>query len=210
MIKLLGPLPEKPVVALSGGVDSMAVADFVSRSRSVECAFFHHGTEASQQALEFLEPYCKQRGWPLLKGQISSGRSADVSPEEHWRTERYTFLDSLDRDVITAHHLDDCVETYLWSMMHGTAKIIPYRRKRVIRPFLLTHKIELVSWAHRNNIPWVEDASNKDLKYTRNYVRYELVPRALHVNPGLHKVVQRFVQVNSNLNSNTCFVDDSS
>lgn len=210
MIKLLGSLPLKPVIALSGGVDSMVVADFVSRSRSVECAFFHHGTESSQRALEFLEPYCKQRGWTLHKGQLSNARSVDISPEEHWRRERYSFIDSLKQTVITAHHLDDCVETYLWSMMHGTAKMIPYRRNQVIRPFLLTHKIELINWAHRNSIPWVEDDSNKDLKYTRNYVRHELVPRALHVNPGLHKVVQRFVQVNNNLNSNTYSANDSS
>lgn len=194
MIKLLGQLPDKPVIALSGGVDSMAVADFVSRSRSVECAFFHHGTKASQQAYEFVVPYCTKRGWTIYTGVMVNDRASDVSPEEHWRKERYEFLDRLKRDVITAHHLDDCVETYLWSMMHGTAKMIPYRRNNVIRPFLLTQKIELVAWAHRNNIPWVEDDSNRDLQYTRNYVRHELVPRALKVNPGLHKVVARKVE----------------
>lgn len=207
MIKLLGSLPLKPLVALSGGVDSMAVADFVSRSRSVQCAFFHHGTEVSEAAEKVVEEYCQRRGWPLYKGRIVNERPADVSPEEHWRNERYAFLDDLNMDVITAHHLDDCVETYLWSVMHGTAKVIPYRRNNVVRPFLLTKKTDLIAWAERNNVPWIDDGTNKDTKYMRNYVRENIVPLALEVNPGLHKVVQRFVQVNSNLSSNT---DDSS
>lgn len=194
MIKLLGKLPLRPVVALSGGVDSMAVADFISRSRSVECAFFHHGTETSERAEKVVSDYCQQRGWHLYRGNIVNSRPDDISPEEHWRNERYSWLDNLQQDIITAHHLDDCVETYLWSTMHGTAKVIPYRRNRVIRPFLLTAKRELLDWAERNQVPWIEDRSNSDTKYIRNYVRHELMPHALHVNPGLSKVVARRVE----------------
>lgn len=193
MIKLLGHLPVNPVIALSGGVDSMAAADFVSRSRSVQCAFFHHGTAASEAAERVVTDYCKQRGWPLFRGEIHNPRPADVSPEEHWRNERYAWLDNLQLPIITAHHLDDCVETYLWSVMHGVAKVIPYQRNLVIRPFLLTEKSELVSWAQRNSVPWITDASNADTSYTRNYVRHLLMPHALHVNPGLAKVVRRKV-----------------
>ena len=194
MIKLLGRLPFNPVVALSGGVDSMSVADFISRSRSVECAFFHHGTDTSERAEKLVSDYCQRRGWLLYKGYITNERPDNISPEEHWRNERYAWLDTLQSDIITAHHLDDCVETYLWSMMHGTAKVVPYRRNKVIRPFLLTAKNELVAWAERNQVPWIEDHSNKDTKYIRNYVRHELVPHALHVNPGLAKVVARKVE----------------
>jgi tRNA(Ile)-lysidine synthase len=194
MIRVFGELPENPTIALSGGVDSMAVADFISRSRSVRAAFFHHGTPASHKGFELVSAYCQQRGWPLALGRISSPKGKVESPEEFWRNQRYAWLDTLGAGVITAHHLDDCVETYLWSMMHGTAKTIPYRRNRVIRPFLLTPKAELVDWATRNNVPWVEDDSNRDLRYTRNFVRHELVPRALKVNPGLHKVVARKVE----------------
>jgi tRNA(Ile)-lysidine synthase len=197
MIRLLGELPTTPIIALSGGVDSMAVADFISRSRSVRCAFFHHGTEDSQRGFALVSAYCQKRNWPLMLGRISSPKEKVESPEEFWRNQRYAWLDSLGESVITAHHLDDCVETYLWSMLHGTAKVIPYQRNNVIRPFLLTQKAELIDWANRNNVPWTEDSSNKDLRYTRNYVRYEIVPRALIVNPGLHKIVERFIQVNT-------------
>jgi tRNA(Ile)-lysidine synthase len=194
MIKLLGKLPTSPIVALSGGVDSMAVADFVSRSRSVQCAFFHHGTATSAAASKVVRDYCSQRGWHLFEGHIVNSRPDDISPEEHWRIERYAFLDNLQRDVITAHHLDDCIETYIWSMLHGTAKLIPCRRNRVIRPFLLTKKSDLVTWAERNSVPWIDDFTNKDTKYMRNYVRHNIVPHALEVNPGLHKVIARKVE----------------
>jgi tRNA(Ile)-lysidine synthase len=194
MIKLLGKLPLKPVIALSGGVDSMVMADFVSRSRSVQCAFFHHGTDVSEAAEKVVSAYCEKRGWHLYRGHILNEKPSDISPEEHWRNERYQWLDSLLLDVVTAHHLDDCVETYLWSTMHGTAKVIPYRRNRVTRPFLLTKKQYLVNWAWDNDIPWIDDHTNKDTKYMRNYVRENIVPHALRVNPGLHKVVARKVE----------------
>jgi len=194
MIKLLGELPKDPVIALSGGVDSMAVADFISRSRNIKCAFFHHGTESSQQGFELIARYCAYRKWPLALGRISSPKDKVESPEEFWRNQRYTWLDTLGEGVITAHHLDDCVETYLWSMMHGTAKVIPYRRNKIVRPFLLTPKQEFVEWANTNQVPWVDDASNKDTRFMRNYVRHELMPHALHVNPGLAKVVARKVK----------------
>jgi tRNA(Ile)-lysidine synthetase-like protein len=194
MINLLGDIPENPTIALSGGVDSMAVADFISRSRKIKCAFFHHGTFTSHDAFEFVAKYCAFRKWPLELGRIASPKEKVESPEEYWRNQRYLWLSSLGPNVITAHHLDDCVETYLWSMMHGTAKVIPYRRNNVIRPFLVTEKAELVSWAERNNVPHVEDKSNADVKYIRNYVRHNLMPHALHVNPGLRKVVAKKVK----------------
>jgi tRNA(Ile)-lysidine synthase len=48
-------------------------------------------------------------------------------------------------------------------------------------------------WAELNGVPWIEDDSNLDTCYTRNYIRHELMPHALKVNPGLHKVVAKKV-----------------
>jgi tRNA(Ile)-lysidine synthase len=79
--------------------------------------------------------------------------------------------------------------------MHGAGKIIPYRRGRVIRPFLLTKKKNFKMWAELNGVPWIEDDSNLDTCYTRNYIRHELMPHALKVNPGLHKVVAKKVNM---------------
>jgi tRNA(Ile)-lysidine synthase len=194
MIKLLVPLPKQITIAFSGGVDSVACTDFLSRKHDVTCAFFHHGTENSESAMHFVTDFCTQRNIPLHFGwnrQVST--PAGLSAEEHWRNERYKFLKTLG-PVITCHHLDDCVETYLWSCMHGTPKTIPLVRDNVVRPFLTTKKEELVSWCMRHDVEWCHDKSNDDTKYIRNYVRKNIVPHALEVNPGLHKVVARIVE----------------
>ena len=193
MIKLLTQLPRNITVAFSGGIDSVAAVDFLRRSHVVTCAFFHHRTENSTKAHQFVTQFCEERNLPLVVGILNKQKPKGKSMEEHWRDERYKFFDNFGT-VVTAHHLDDCVETYLWSMMHCTAKEIPYRRNRVVRPFLLTKKQDLVNWAWDNDVPWSEDNTNKDTKYMRNYVREYIVPHALEVNPGLHKVVARKVE----------------
>lgn len=190
MIKLLGKLPRHVTVALSGGVDSMTLLDFLSRNHSINTAFFHHGTENSKLAHEFLENECTRRNISLHVGYISKDVQKGKSAEEHWREERYNFLSQFE-NVVTAHTLDDVAETWIWSSLHGTSSLIPYQRNNVLRPLLLTRKTELVKWANKNSVKWIEDSSNNDVKYTRNYIRHELMPHALKVNPGLHTMLKK-------------------
>jgi tRNA(Ile)-lysidine synthase len=192
MIKLTVPLPKQITVACSGGVDSMAVVDFLKRKHDVTIAYFNHGTDHGQKAFKFVAEYCTVNNLPMLYGQCRSRKNKEESQEEYWRRERYDFLTDLG-PVITCHHLDDCVETYIWSCLHGNPKIIPLTRNNVLRPFLTTRKQEFISWCERHVVSWIEDTSNKDTKYIRNYVRTELMPHALHVNPGLHTLVKKIV-----------------
>lgn len=192
MIKLLHKLPRNLTVAFSGGVDSVAAVDFLNRNHNVSCAFFHHGTTFSERALSFVEKFCKDYEITLYVGFNHRDKPEHKSMEEHWRDERYRFLRKFDT-VVTAHHLNDCVETYIWSALHGDPKIIPDTRNNVIRPFLLTPKVEFVNWCERRGIEWCEDLSNQDDKYMRNYIRKHVVPHALHVNPGIEKVVKRMI-----------------
>jgi tRNA(Ile)-lysidine synthase len=192
MIKLLFPMPKSVTVAFSGGVDSVAVVDFLSKKHDVTCAFFHHRTDNSERAFKFVARFCTERNIPLLLGMMCNVRPKDMSHEEFWREERYGFLSTLG-PVITAHHLDDCVETYLWSSLHGKPKVPNLVRGNIIRPFLTTPKSEFLSWCERKGLEWCEDLSNEDERYTRNYIRKHLVPHALHVNPGLHKTVKKIV-----------------
>ena len=197
MLKLLFPLPKDIVVALSGGVDSVAITDFLSQKHNVTCAFFHHGTENSERALEFVAHFCTERNLPLMVGMIKNKKPKKLSMEEHWRNERYEFLDSIGDTlglIVTGHNLDDCVETYVWSSLHGQSKVIPIKRHTVVRPFLTTPKSEFVNWCERKSIEWCHDNSNDDTKYMRNYVRTHLMPHALHVNPGLNTVVKKIVE----------------
>lgn len=193
MLKLLYPIPKHITVAFSGGVDSCAVVDFLSRKHNVTCAFFHHGTEDSERANQFVARFCTERNIPLLWGQCRTAKSKEESKEEYWRRERYDFLTELG-PVITCHHLDDCVETYVMSSLHGTAKVIPLFRNNIIRPFLTTPKSEFISWCERHTVEWCEDLSNDNTDFTRNYVRKYLLPHAYHVNPGLRTTVKKIVE----------------
>jgi tRNA(Ile)-lysidine synthase len=193
MLKLLVPLPKQVTVACSGGVDSMAIVDFLKRKHDVTIAHFNHRTQHGEKAAEFVSRYCSDNNLAMLYGSPRSERGSKESQEEYWRRERYNFLEELG-PVITCHHLDDCVETYIWSCLHGNPKVIPLTRKNVLRPFLTTRKQEFTRWCEQHNVPWIEDQSNQDTKYTRNYVRKELMPHALHVNPGLHTLVKKIVE----------------
>lgn len=196
MIKIQGKLPRKIYLACSGGVDSMAALDFLRRNHTVHVLHFDHGTAHGEQARAFIESYCTERQITLTVGECRGTVPPGLSREEWWRGKRYEFFDKFDLSypVVTGHHLDDCVETWVWSSLHGTGKWIPYRRKRVIRPFRLTRKRDLKLWAELNAVPWIEDDSNADTCYTRNYIRHEMMPHILKVNPGIHKTIAKKVR----------------
>ena len=192
MIKFIGKLPRKCTVAFSGGVDSVAVADFLIRGkRDVSLAFFHHGTKTSDEAEDFVKAFSITNGVNLTIGRLDRQRTKGLSEEEHWRIERYAFLETLPGPVVTCHHLDDAVETWIFTSLHGQGKLIPYSRDNIVRPFLLTPKSELVSWCQRKDLKWCEDLSNDDVKHMRNLIRHKIVPEALKVNPGLRTVIKK-------------------
>jgi tRNA(Ile)-lysidine synthase len=96
---------------------------------------------------------------------------------------------------MTCHHLDDCVETYLFSCLRGFQSVIPYSKSNVIRPFLLNEKSEFERWCKQKSVPFIEDKSNDCLDYSRNRIRHQIVPEALKVNPGLKTVVKKMIKL---------------
>lgn len=195
MIKLQGKLPRQVWLACSSGVDSMAALDFLSRNHQVNVLHFNHNTAHGEQAQAFVERQCAMRGVPLTVGEAKGTTPPGPSREAWWREQRYEFFDKFfTLPVITVHHLDDCVETWVFSSMHGTSKFIPYRRNHVIRPFRLTRKRDLKLWCELNNVEWIEDDSNENIHYTRNYIRHELMPHVFKVNPGIHKTIAKKVK----------------
>ena len=194
MIKIQGKIPRSIGVAVSGGVDSMAVLDFLSKNHEVTAYCFDHGTEYGKAALKLVADYCRKKRIHIKTAHIVSEKPRGKSQEEHWRDERYAWFETIDQEIVMAHHLDDCMETWVFNMCHGTSHTIPYRHGNVIRPFRMTPKEELINWAVEHKVPYLEDHSNKDLKYNRNYIRYELMDRIKHVNPGLAKVIKKKIK----------------
>jgi tRNA(Ile)-lysidine synthase len=67
-------------------------------------------------------------------------------------------------------------------------------RDNVLRPFLTTPKAEFSKWCRQHNLEWCEDASNRNIQYTRNYIRHEMMPHVLKVNPGIDTMVKKIVE----------------
>jgi len=220
MIKILGNIPDRVAVAVSGGPDSMAVLDFLRNNnrREVLALHFNHGTEHASEAEEFVLSYCEENKVPLVVGDLVRDKLKEESMEEFWRNGRYSFFSdyfrlglhgttqtyNIDYDslahfyysatpIVTCHHLDDVSETWIFTALHGNPNLIPYKRDNFIRPFLSTEKKDLIEWADRKGVPYIIDPSNNDNKYMRNFIRNELIPKCKVVNPGIKKTLRKKV-----------------
>lgn len=198
MIKILGNLPRNRIgLALSGGIDSMTIANFLLNGRKDFTAFyFNHGTVHGEQAEKFVTRWCDQNNVSLIKGQITEEYNDQVynGPQDFYRWNRYCFLNQYeDYNIILAHHLDDVLETWLFSSFHGKPKLIPYQAGHMSRPFLTTSKEVIKAYADRHDVEWIEDESNGTLDYMRNRIRHNIVPEVEQVNPGIRKVLTRML-----------------
>ena len=181
----------------------MAALDFLSKSRNVMVLHYNHGTSHADEAEKLVTDFCKERQLPILTSRLLTKPPAGHSKEDFWRRQRYEFFEQIsltpeysDRPVITCHHLDDVVETWLFTSLHGEGRLIPSRRGRYLRPFLMTRKAIFEDWCDRHDVPYVIDPSNEDIRFMRNYIRHEILPRVLRVNPGLHKVLRKKIEKN--------------
>lgn len=178
----------------------MAALDFLSLNREITALHYNHNTPHSDQAEQVVKQYCENKQIDLLVGHLQEDPPVGDSKEEFWRKSRYDFFESVaktpayDLPIITCHHLDDVVETWIFTSMHGKPQLIPSRRGRFLRPFLGTRKAILEDWCDRKSVPYVVDPSNVDVKFMRNYIRHEIVPRVLRINPGIHKVLRKKIE----------------
>jgi len=194
MIHLVTKIPNKVYVAVSGGPDSMAALDFVfhNNKRDVTVLNFDHGTKFGKTAQSFVETYCLNRDIPFYGGQIRRERVKKESPEEYWRNERYNFFSNFtDVPIVLAHTLDDAIETWIFTSIHGNPKLIPIKTRNVIRPFLMTKKKALIKWCKNRGIYFLEDGANKELKYPRVRIRLNIIPEVKKINPGIGKVIRK-------------------
>lgn len=195
MIKVLGNIPKGEFgLACSGGVDSMAIANFLLNGGYYpNILYFNHNTENGDKAEELVTKYCRTHNLKLFVGRT------DLTPksnkEKIWSDLRYEFFSQFDFPIITCHHLDDCVETYIFSCLRGFQSVIPYSKGNVIRTFLLNEKSVFYKWCQDKNVPFVEDESNLNVDYSRNRIRHNIVPESLLVNPGLKTVVRKMISL---------------
>ena len=186
--------------AVSGGLDSMCLLDFMTRqpSFSVGAAHFNHclrGAEADRDEA-FVRDFCAKRRIPFVSGSGDTRSLAEregLSTEEAARRLRYEFLNKAAEDggydaILTAHHADDNAETVLLNLVRGTGSAglagIPQVRGNICRPFLRIPRAELAAYAAAHGVPHVEDSTNDDPDAAaRNALRSSVMPVLRQINP---------------------------
>ena len=201
---MVGNVPKEICVAVSGGVDSMAALDFLRRTREVTVLHYNHGTgEYADKAQEIVKKYCEDFSLDFASATNTEEMPKGVSAEAWWREKRYRWFESeTDYPIVTAHHLGDAVENWIFTSLNGNPCLIPQKRDQYIRPFLTTEKQSLVDWCQRRSVPYVNDPTNFDTKYRRNYIRHKLIPHVLNINPGIHKTIKKKIIVQNKLLKN--------
>jgi len=178
-------LPGKYILAVSGGVDSMTLLDLLAKQKDLELvvAHFNHGIRVSSGHDEdFVRHKAKSYNLAFEPGH---GNLGPLASETSARRARYNFLKRILEKhkadaIITAHHQDDLIETALINTLRGTGPkglIAIASNKGVLRPLLPYSKREILAYAKQQNLDWVEDETNEDTRYLRNYIRNQLMPK---------------------------------
>lgn len=193
------------LTAVSGGADSMCLLHALLTLRdqasiTVAAAHFNHQLRPEAEAeAAFVRDWCAAQGVPLYTGQADVAKQAadrGTGIEETARALRYAFLEQTAAEIgadriATAHQAGDNAETILLHLTRGSGLRglggIPPVRGRMIRPLLTVERREIEAYLSRHGVPHVEDASNNDTTYRRNYLRWEILPRLEALNPRLHQ-----------------------
>ena len=187
-------------VAVSGVVDSIACLHLLSRiykDKVSACHFNHNFQPINAKMQKIVERFCDQQNIKLTIAKRQSDVKIKSNIEDHLRKQRLEFFSSLNKDIILCHHLNDAVESYLMNTLKGCPEYLPIpittkfhnNNHKMIRPFLKTKKKEIESYIDNNNLRdfVVEDPTNKDNKYRRNFIRNSILPSLDKF--GLEKVV---------------------
>ncbi len=189
--KELGLNDQKVLLAVSGGVDSVCMVDLFHKTGlnfvMAHCNFKLRG-EASDQDEVFVRELASQLGVDFHSTSFdtfSYSRDHGVSIQMAARELRYNWLRAMKSDqnahfIATAHHLNDSLETALFNLAKGTGisglKGILPQSEDVIRPLLFATKDQILSYAQEQSLKWREDASNRSIKYQRNFIRHQVIP----------------------------------
>ena len=196
------PAGEAVLCAVSGGADSMCLLHLLSTLApswgvTLCAAHFNHQLRGEESGRDesFVREYCKSWNIPLTVGRGETRPFAEregLSIEEAARTLRYAFLEQAAEDtgcarICTAHTADDNAETVLWNLVRGSGLQglcgIPPRRGKIVRPLLSATRAETEGYCAAHGIAYVEDSTNADEAYTRNFLRRQVMPLLRQANP---------------------------
>lgn len=178
-------------VALSGGIDSMALLSACLDLKAegqlsyFDAIYIHHLEPYSDQAQAFCVDFCNTHGIDLQCIKIP--HKAEHNKEATWRQARYAAIcehTPLSTQILLAHHLEDQAETFMLNALRGSGPLglagmqaCQLKQKRFfIRPFLALEKDILLQTLNDKGIDYIQDPSNADMGLRRNFIRHTLMP----------------------------------
>ena len=213
---------KKLLLAMSGGIDSMVLAHLFKALRYdiciAHCNFGLRGDESDGDE-NFVRKFAIENDIKVFVTHFDTkafASDAKLSVQVAARQLRYTWFEELLQNntldyLVTAHHQDDAIETFLINFTRGTGLQgltgIPQQNGNVIRPLLPFSRDDIESYARENNITWREDSSNASDKYLRNKLRHDIVPVLKTLNPSFGT---SFAQTLLSLQQAQSLVDDAS
>lgn len=188
------PVPPFLIVALSGGADSVALAEALAeigcRLVAVHCNYHLRGAESDRDAA-YVRRYCEERGIPLVLRDFDvERRKAETgeSTEMACRELRYALFDRVLREtgavaVAVGHHREDNIETFFINLLRGsgltglTGMRLMDRDRHIFRPMLNLTRAEIEVYLRGRGVGWVNDSTNAVSDVGRNRLRNEVLPR---------------------------------
>ncbi|MDN3664168.1 tRNA lysidine(34) synthetase TilS [Algibacter miyuki] len=211
----------KILIAISGGIDSVVLTHLCHKLKLnialAHCNFNLRGNESDgdeQFVLQFAEGLDLEvfiQNFDTENYAKTNKQNIQIAAREL----RYNWFSDLAKQlnfdyILTAHHADDNLETFLINFIRGTGleglKGIPEVNGQLVRPLLPFSNETIAAYAKTNNITWRDDSSNATTKYVRNKLRHQVVPLLKEINPSL---LQSFQNTLSNLSDTTDIVEDS-
>lgn len=220
------------LAAFSGGRDSAALLDVLShlkhnthatRLASVTAVHIHHGLSKNADAwVGHCRAFCEKRGIELIVEKVYVAPHSALGVEAAARRARYRALARIAAGrhadvVMTAHHLDDRIETFLIQWMRGAgpeglsamtelrsmeglqaelgAGSPAHSESVLARPWLAIDTAAILAYAKRARLEWVEDDSNGDVRYLRNLIRRDLLPVLDKARPGWRTAAARSIEL---------------
>ena len=187
------PNSERFLIACSGGMDSTVLLHLMaSLSRGagygIRAVHVNHNIQPESRSWAgHCREVCRALGVGLEALEIDASEPGKESPESWARNKRYAAIESVLTEgevLLTAHHRDDQLETFLLRLLRGSG-VLGLASMRAVRrfgsglharPLLDYSRAQLLDYAERHGLGWVEDPSNADIRPDRNYLRHEVIP----------------------------------
>lgn len=179
------------LIGLSGGVDSVALLHLFVQARSqrnltLRAVHIHHGLSPNADAwAAFCRQLCTQWDVPCEVRKVQVGGTQGLEGNaRHARYQAVADFISATEIFATAHHLDDQAETFFLALKRGSGvkglsamQAVSYRQNfTLFRPLLNASKADLLAYAVQHNLDWVDDESNADTDFDRNFLRQNVLP----------------------------------